>query len=104
MGPPISRYSRSRLLGRLLYHVSKLVQIGSPLPSAGDLNETCRLQLLDEFADARLAHAHVFGEPLLPRKAAVIVPGVVQKHRIGDFSAEAEVAVFENEIWDLREP
>src|ERR1700688_1753448 len=47
-------------------------------------------------------HAHVCGQRLLTGKAVIVVPSIVQEHRIGDFGSKAEVGIFENEIGDLR--
>src|SRR5207244_503914 len=101
IGPPISRYWTLRVPRTPFHYRFDFVQVGLALSASGDLDEVCALQLLDELADARLAHAHVGGEPLLTGEAAVVVPGVMQEHRIGDLRAEAQRAVFENEIWDL---
>ena len=87
-----------------LHHELDFVEVGLALAPAGDLDEIGFLQLLDEFADARLAHAHVGGEPILTGEAAVVVPGVMQEHRIGDFGAEAQFGIFQNEIGDLGKP
>jgi hypothetical protein len=103
IGPPISRYLASSFLGRPLHHKFDLIQVGLPLAATGDLNEARPFQLLDELADPRLAHAHVAREPLLAGKATVVVPGVVQEHGIGDFGAQAQLRVLEDEIWYLRE-
>src|SRR5207245_10424362 len=72
--------------------------------AAGDLDKVRALQLLDELADPRLAHAHVGGEPFLAREATVVVPGVMQKHRIGDLRSKAQRAIFQDEIRNLGEP
>src|SRR6266568_9698703 len=98
IGRPISRYWTLRAPGSLLHHKFDFVNVGLALPSAGDLNESCPLQLLDELAHARLAHTHVGGEPLLTRKTTVVVPGVMQEHRIGDLRTKAQLAILENKI------
>jgi hypothetical protein len=101
IGPPISGYSLLLIFGALLHNKLYLIEIGFALTAARDFDETCRLQFLDEFAHSGLAHAHVRGQALLTGEATVIVPGIVQKHRVRYFSTEAELAVFKNEIRDL---
>src|SRR3954449_7143257 len=90
IGPPISRYWTLRVSRSPLHDKLDFVQIGFALSPASDLDEVRFLQLLDEFADSRLAHAHVGAEPFLTRETTLVMPRVMQKHRIGHLRAEAQ--------------
>ena len=103
IGGQISGHSRSWLLGCFLHHVPEFIQVGPPLPPPSDLDESRHLQLFDELADTRLAHPHVGGQSLLSGKTVIVVPGVVEKHRVCDFGTKTQARIFENEIRDLRE-
>jgi hypothetical protein len=78
-----------------------LIEIGFPLPPAGNLDEPACLQLLDVFVYPRDAHAHVAGKPFLAGKAAVVVPSEMQEHRVRDLGPEADVGIAQDEIGNL---
>ena len=79
-----------------------LVEVGLPLSSSCDFDQAEAFQLLGELVDARAAHADFAGEPLLARKAVVVVPSVLQELGVGDLGAETELRIVEDEIGDLR--
>src|SRR6266851_9238555 len=92
-------------LARLAFHHEiHLVEIGLPLATALDLDQAGCLQLLDELVHPRDAHAHVVREPVLARKATVVVPSEMQEHRISDLGTQAESPVTQDEIRHLCEP
>ena len=77
------------------------VKVGLSLSPALDCHHAGSFQFGDQLGHARTCHAHILRQPILPRKAGIIVPGVAQKHRIGDFCANRDFRVFQNEIRDL---
>src|SRR5712692_11810702 len=80
------------------------IEVGFPLPPAGDPDEAGGLQFLDELVHPRDAHAHVMRQPILAGEATVVVPGEMQEHRISDLGTQAESPVTQDEIRHLREP
>ena len=60
-------------------------------------------QFSDQLGDARPGQAHVIRQPVLPRKARIIMPGVAQEHGVGDFGTHRQACIFQNEIRDLGE-
>src|SRR5580698_6998281 len=95
---PTSELSQTRFFS---YHELYLVQIRLPLPTPPDFNQSGSLQLFHKFVDPRTAHGHVFGKAILPRKTLVIVPSIVQKHRIGYLRTWTKRVVFKNEVRKL---
>src|SRR6266851_2233461 len=49
-------------------------------------------------------YAHVLRQPVLSRKAEIVVPRIAQKHGVGDLRANRDLRIFQNEIRDLGEP
>jgi hypothetical protein len=79
------------------------INIGFAQSPALNSNESRFFQFTDEFGNTGSAHSHVFGQPLLPWKAGIIVPGVAQEHGVGHLGANGQIGVLENEIRDLGE-
>ena len=77
------------------------VKVGFALSPALDADQASRFEFRDQLRHAHSAHAHVLGQSILPGKAGVIVPGVAEEHRVGNFGSDGKVRVFEDEIGDL---
>jgi len=97
--------SARRLLGVLIPSRLHLkmdgVNVGSSLSPALNAYQAGLFQFPHKLGHARPAHAHVLGQPILSRKARIIVPRVAQKHGIGHFGAQRQLGVFQDEIRDL---
>ena len=77
------------------------VKVGFPLPPPFNSDQAGAFQFPHKFGHAGAAHAHVLRQPILARKTGIIVPGIAQKHGVGDLGTNGEVGVFEDEIGDL---
>ena len=79
------------------------VQVGLAKTTLGDLQEAAPLQLLQVCTDAAVGGAHVFRKLDLPWKAGVVVPGILEKHRVSELSPDRYIFVGEHEVGDLGE-
>ena len=79
------------------------VQVGLAEATLLDFQQLRRLKLLKVGPDAAIRGAHVLGQLDLPRKAGVVVPGVLEQHRIGELGANRDVLLGEDEVRDLGE-
>lgn len=80
------------------------VEVRLALTASDDFHQSGGFERLDEFIDARNAHAHVLGETFLAGKAGIVVPRVAEKHRINDFRSDRQNGIAQNKIRDLGEP
>lgn len=77
------------------------VEVGLPQATALNADERVIGEFGDELRHAGYTHAHVPRQSFLPWKAEVVVPGVREEHRIGEFGADREIGVAQDEVGDL---
>ena len=77
------------------------VKVGFALSTTLNADQSSPLQLGDQLGDTGPGHAHVRRQPFLTWKTGLIVPGVAEEHGIGNFGADGQFGVFEDEIGDL---
>ena len=81
----------------------ELVEASSPQPALGDFEKARVFELLLVGADAALGGAHVGSERLLSRKAIVLLTRILEKHRVVELGADAQILVGQDEVRDLSE-
>ena len=77
------------------------VDVGLALPPTLDGDQAGFFQFRDQLRHPHPAHAHVFGQSVLTRKAGIIVPGVAQKQGIRDLGADGKIRLLQNEVRNL---
>src|SRR5580704_11962838 len=82
----------------------KLIEICLPLAAPPDGDELLPLQLLNVGVGAVSRYAHVHGEPLLARKTIILLPGILQQHRIHELRAWREPVADQHMVEHLRVP
>lgn len=85
----------------LLHDEFDFVEVCFPLAASRDLHEPGSFKLLDEVVHPRGAHAQIFPKPLLAGEAAILMPRVMEKQRVGKFGTQAQGVVRQDEIWHL---
>src|SRR5438132_2024312 len=80
----------------------QLIQVRLSLSPSLDMDEDIFFQLLDIGIGTPQTDTHIFCQPILTRKAEVILPCIFEKHRICQFCSWRNVVTLQNVIWYLR--
>src|SRR6266542_2061499 len=80
------------------------IQVGSTLTAALDIDEPLPLQLLEVRVRALPRYAHFLGKPVLPRKAIVLIPDVLQQHCICELCTGGYPVAHQHVIGYFRVP
>ena len=97
----VSQFTSGGFIPSRLHLEMDGVKVRFPLSPALDRHQTGGFQFGDQLGDTRPGHAHVLRQPVLSRKTGIVVPGVAQKHGVGDLGANGDIRVFQDEIRDL---
>ena len=79
------------------------VEVGLAEAPLFDLQQLHGFQLFEIRANAAFGCTHVLCEPNLSGKAGVVIPCVLEKHRVSELSADGDIFFGENEVRDLSE-